>query len=87
MAIERSDSQQTTCSAAAMIDGERRQVATATCTIRPGRSVIFSIDLVTDAPPEAQDMGAISAMFSAYLEDEMRKAENLGIPIQVSAHG
>ena len=82
MAIERSESQQTTCNATALIDGERRQAAAATCTIRPGRGMIFSIDVPpSDMKLEPDDLDGIANMFKEYLEDELKKARTLGIPI------
>lgn len=82
MAIERSDSQQTTCNATATIDGEKRQVASAICAIRPGRSLTFSIDLnpgIKGLPDD--DAGAIAKMFQEYMDSELEKARGLGIPI------
>lgn len=82
MAIERSDSQQTTCNATAVIDGERKQVASATCSIRPGRSMTFSVDVLTDwIQVSMEDRMVVAKMFSDYLTDELVKASELGIPI------
>ncbi len=81
MAIERSDTQQTTCNAFSVVDGERRQVATATCAIRPGRSVSFSVDLPLGGVEDAEDREAITGIFRQYLEDELKKAQETGIPI------
>ena len=79
--IERTDSQQTTCNAMAMIDGERRQVASATCSIRPDKGMIFSIDLPPGTALEEADAKEIAGMFRDYLEDELGKARSMGIPI------
>ncbi len=82
MAIERSDSQQTTCNATAVIDGERRQVASATCSIRPGKSMTFSVDVQQDLSQlSEEDRKAIAVMFEDYLAEEQIKASELGIPI------
>lgn len=82
MAIERSESQQTTCNATAIIDGERRQVASATCSIRPGKSMTFSVDVLMDMSQlSEEDRKAIAAMFEDYLAEEQVKASELGIPI------
>ena len=82
MSIERTDSQQTTCNATALINGERVQVASATCSIRPDKSMNISVDLMD---PYAQLTGAdkaeIAAMFAQYLADELDKAAGLGIPV------
>ena len=82
MAIERSESQQTTCNATAVIDGERRQVASATCSIRPGKSMTFSVDVQADLSQlSEEDRKAIAVMFEDYLAEEQMKASELGIPI------
>ena len=81
MAIERSDIRQNTCNAFSIVDGERRQVATATCAIRPGKSVSFSIDLPQGIVEEAEDREVITDMFRRFLEDELKKAQDTGIPI------
>lgn len=82
MAIERSESQQTTCNATAIIDGERKQVASATCSIRPGKSMTFSVDVLTDwIQVSMEDRMVVAKMYSDYLTDELVKAGELGIPI------
>ena len=81
MTIERSDSQQTTCNAFAIINGERRQVASATCSIRPGSAMNISVDLMGDVELGPADMEEITEMFSGYLADEIEKAAGLGIPV------
>lgn len=81
MAIERSDSQQTTCNAYAEIDGEKRQVACATSTIRPGKSFLFCVDLPLGNDALGENSVDVMQMFRDYMEEELAKAENLGIPI------
>ena len=81
MTIERIDSQQTTCNATAIINGERRQAATATCSIRPGRNMNISIDLMDSVELTADDLREIAEMFGGYLADEIRKAAGMGIPV------
>ena len=81
MAIERTDSQQTTCNAIIVVDGERKQAASATCSIRPGRSMTFSVDLSAGVELSADDWSDIRALFIEYLDSETEKAEKLGIPI------
>ena len=82
MAIERSESQQTTCNATAIIDGERKQVASATCSIRPGKSMTFSVDVQADLSQlSEEDRAAVVTMFEDYLAEEQMKASELGIPI------
>ena len=82
MAIERSESQQTTCNATAIIDGERRQAASATVSIRPGKGMSVSIDLqVARAQLTDDDFSEIVNMFAGYLAEEINKANGLGIPV------
>lgn len=81
MTIERIDSQQTTCNATVIINGERRQAATATCSIRPGRNMNISIDLMDNEELTADDLREIAEMFGGYLADEIRKAAGMGIPV------
>lgn len=84
MSIIRTDSQQTTCYATAIINGEKRQVATATCNIRPGKSVSISVDALEDIAtlPEA-DLAEITDMFASYLAGEITKAAALGVPVEL----
>ena len=80
--IERYDSQQTTCSVSAVLDGERQQVASASCSIRPGRSMGITVDL--NVAPERLDeetLAEIRSTFGGYLAAEMRKAADMGIPV------
>lgn len=81
MTIERSESQQTTCNATAIIDGERRQVASATCSIRPGRSMTFSIDMNENVSLEGEDRAAVARLFDDFLAGQRGVADALGIPI------
>ena len=81
LAIERVDTQQTTCNAISVEGSERRQVATATCSLRPGKSVNFSIDLPQGGIKDADDLKAVSDMFKQFMEDELEKAQETGIPI------
>lgn len=81
--IERSDSQQTTCSAMATVDGERRAVASATVSIRPQRGMTFSVDWLDNNQERISeaDRAAIAALFADYLAAEMDKAAAHGIPV------
>ena len=81
MAIERTDSQQTSCNAFSVVDGERKQVAVATCAIRPGKSVNFSIDLPMGSVEDEGDRAEITEMFRKYMTEEMAKARETGLPI------
>lgn len=79
--IERSDSQQTSCSASAVINGERVQVATASCTIRPGRGMNMSIDLSMGVQPGEEVLREVGELFAGYLRGEFAKAAGLGVPL------
>jgi len=79
--VQFNDSQQTTCVAMAEINGERRQVASATCSIRPGRGMTFSVDVVEGLATTDEDMDRVADQFSAYLQTELGKARNLYIPV------
>ena len=79
--IERSDSQQTSCSASAIIDGERRQVATAACGIRPGRGLTLSVDLVAGVRASEEDLAEVGELFAGYIREELKKAAGLGVPL------
>ena len=82
MSLERNDSQQTTCNATAIIDGERRQVASASVSIRPGKGMSVSVDLqATRAQLTDDDFAEIVSMFAGYLAEEINKANGLGIPV------
>ena len=84
MSIERSDSQQTSLSAVAYVGGERRQVASASCSIRPGKGMTISVDLLDGADQLDQaDQAEIAQMYAEYLAREIRKAAGLGIPVTV----
>ncbi len=82
MNIERTDSQQTSCSASVVMDGKPVQVAAASVNIRPGRSMNVSITVMEgmDKLDEAV-REEIGAMFRGYLADELTKAAGLGIPV------
>ena len=82
MSIKRTDSQQTTCTATLVTDeGERRQAASATCSIRPGRGLSFSIDVMDGVEITDDDKKAVADMFGEYLMAELKKARDLDIPI------
>ena len=82
MAIEKIDTQQTSCNAMAVIDGVRRQVASAVCAIRPGKGMNISIELMPEsAQLTEEDFAEITAMYTVYIAGEIEKAARLGIPV------
>lgn len=83
--IERNDSMQTTCNATATVNGEKRQVASATCTIRPGRGFTFTVDLVPGPDLTLDDKAEIADMYASFLEGQISKAAALGIPVALPA--
>ena len=83
MSIIRTDSQQTTCNAVIVVDGERRHVASATCSIRPGKSMSINVDMVDEAQLQAGDAAEVADMFSGYLAEEITKAAGLGVPVKL----
>lgn len=61
-------------------DGERRTVVTASCHIRPGKSMTISLD-VHEAAIIGDDRASVAQAFAAYLAEEISKAAALGIPV------
>ena len=82
MTIERRDSQQTTCNATVVKDGERKQAASATCSIRAGSALNIAIDVV-DMELTAEEAAQVAEMFGGYIADEIKKAAGLGIPVKL----
>ncbi len=85
MAIEHNTSQQTSCNATVLVNGVRRQAATAVCAIRPGRGINISVELMPDVPVSEQDTADIVALFADYIAAEFGKAASLGIPVALPA--
>jgi len=81
MIIEGMETRQTTCNAMAVVDGERRQVASATCSIRPGRAMIFSIDMYENVELSDEDRASIARLFDDFMAAQLGTADALGIPI------
>ncbi len=82
MSIKRTDSQMTTCIAMLEDDkGERRQAASANCSIRPGRGLSINIDVAENMEITDDDRKAVADMFGDYVMAELKKAREQGIPI------
>ena len=62
-------------------DGSRMTVATATCHIRPGKGLTFSIDVLDDAASSEGNIDSVRAAIGAYMTEEITKAAELGVPI------
>lgn len=86
MAVVRNDSQQTTASMYVVdADGTRRCVASATCHIRPGKGLTFSLDLLEEIG-EA-DAPEVAARVADYMAEEIAKAAALGVPVALPGKG
>lgn len=81
MIIEGMETRQTTCNAMAVVDGERRQVASATCSIRPGRAMNFSVDVFENVELSDEDRDGIARLFDDFMAAQLGTADALGIPI------
>lgn len=81
MAIERTESRQETCNAIVVIEGERKQAASATCSIRPGRSMTFSIDVNENIELNDEDRASVARLFDDFLAGQRGVADAMGIPI------
>ena len=79
--IERSMSQQETCNAIVIVEGERKQAASATCSIRPGKSMTFSIDVNENVTLDGEDRDSVARLFDDFLAGQRGAADALGIPI------
>lgn len=82
MAIIRSDSQQTTANiSVTREDGERVQAVSASCHIRPGRSMSINVDVLDAAAITDDNHAEVSAAVTQYITEEMAKAATLGVPV------
>ena len=78
--IERAMSQQETCNAIVIVEGERKQAASATCSIRPGKSMTFSIDVNENVELDGEDQAGVARLFDDFLAGQRGAADALGIP-------
>ncbi len=86
MAIIRDDSQQTTASMAVTTEsGERRQAASASCHIRPGKGMSINVDVLEATAITEENRAELAAAIAEYIGDELRKAAALGVPVGVPA--
>ncbi len=82
MAVIRNDSQQTTANiSVTREDGERVQAVSASCHIRPGRSVSINVDVLDTAAITDDNRAEIGAAVTQYITEEMAKAATLGVPV------
>lgn len=82
MAIIRSDSQQTTASIGVnREDGERVQAVSASCHIRPGKSMSINVDVLDAAAITDENRAEVGAAVAQYITEEMAKAAELGVPV------
>jgi hypothetical protein len=88
MAVVRDDSQQTTANVNIVdSDGNRRTVASATCHIRPGKGVTFSMEVLDDAAISAANIDDVRGTVAAYMAEEITKAAALGLPVALPTSG
>lgn len=81
MTVFRSDSQQTSCSVMVMgEDGVIRCVATASCHVRPGKNMTFSVDVLDEAGIAA-NLADVEQTILAFMAEEYQKAKATGVPI------
>lgn len=82
MAIIRSDSQQTTASiSVSREDGERVQAVSASCHIRPGKSMSINVDVLDAAAITDGNRAEVGAAVAQYIAEEMAKAAELDVPV------
>lgn len=82
MAVIRNDSQQTTANiSVTREDGERVQAVSASCHIRPGRSVSINVDTLDAAVITDANRDEVSAAVAQYITEELAKAATLGVPV------
>lgn len=82
MAIIRSDSQQTTASISVTCeDGERVQAVSASCHIRPGKSMSINVDVLDAAAITDANRDEVGTAVAQYITEEMAKAVTLGVPV------
>ena len=83
MAVIRDDSQQTTANITVIGDDRiRKTVACASCNIRPGKGMTFTLDVMDDATDISdENMKAVRASIAAYMGEEIQKAATLDVPV------
>lgn len=83
MSISRDDSQQTTCNIITQAeDGARVCIALATCTLRPGKGMSFTVDVYDRAAIE-KNIYAVRETIADYIKEEFLKAQEFDIPVSV----
>lgn len=82
MAIIRSDSQQTTANiSVTRKDGERVQAVSASCHIRPGKSMSINVDMLDAAAITDANRDEVGSAVAQYITEELAKAATLGVPV------
>ena len=75
MSVMRDDSQQTSCNVMVQNkDGTQQAIASATCSLRPGRSFSFMVD-VFDAQAVAANLTGVTDTIAGYMAEEFAKAQ------------
>lgn len=84
MIVVRDDSQQTTANVNVVeSDGTRKTVASATCYIRPGKGMNFSVDVLDDAAIKPENIDAVKETIADYMAEEIEKAAALDVPVMM----
>ena len=81
MPVIRDDSQQTTAHVAVVNDGERLQAVSASCHIRPGKSVSINVDVLDASAITEANRAEVCRVVAVYITDELAKAAALGVPV------
>ncbi len=82
MAIIRNDSQQTTANiSVTREDGERVQAVSASCHIRPGKSMSINVDVLDAAAITDANRDEVGSAVAQYITEELAKAATLGVPV------
>lgn len=85
MAIIRNDSQQTMANiSVTREDGQRVQVVSASCHIRPGKSMGINVDVLDSVAITDANRDEVGATVAQYITEEMDKAVTLGVPVAAS---
>ena len=86
MAVIRDDSQQTTANVSVVGEGgERKQVVSASCHIRPNRGASINVDVLDAAAITDANRAEVCSAVAEYISEELAKAAALGVPVGVPA--
>ena len=82
MAIIRDDSQQTTASISIINEnGERKQVVSASCHIRPGKGASINVDVLDEAAITDANRLEVCGAVAQYIREGLARAAEQGVPV------